>query len=263
MEKEYYKKKNNIEDISQVPKYVALVIALITLAIFLTGCVSNAKYLSAQNDLAAAEKAYEQEKEQRKALEKDKKLLTSMQEFVINSQDEMLMQKAMQVDSLQKVATTRNKRLSEVKNILENLKKEDYKVIQMDDRLMIELKNEILFSTGSTEISDRGEAVIENISNLVTDQLNNDVNLWIIGHTDDQPFASNETDNWELSSERALAVLRMMEQNGVKPWKLTAVAKGMYQPDAPNRNEQLRAENRRTEIALFLDDVYAQEILNE
>ena len=58
-------------------------------------------------------------------------------------------------------------------------------------------------------------------------------------------------DNWELSSERALTVLRLLAASGVNPSNLSAVGRGASMPVASNATEAGRAKNRRVEIVVM------------
>ena len=57
--------------------------------------------------------------------------------------------------------------------------------------------------------------------------------------------------NWELSAARAINVTRYLQQQGIDPALLAAVAYGEYKPVASNDTEQGRASNRRIEIILI------------
>ena len=56
--------------------------------------------------------------------------------------------------------------------------------------------------------------------------------------------------NWELSTARALAVVRYLQENGVDPSRLAGAGYGQYQPIAPNDTAEGRSQNRRIEIVL-------------
>ncbi|MBK8575155.1 MAG: OmpA family protein [Elusimicrobia bacterium] len=76
--------------------------------------------------------------------------------------------------------------------------------------------------------------------------------LRIEGHTDDTPihsvlFASN----WELSTARALAVLRFLLQNGIPPQRMTVAGLAEFQPLDSNNTSQGRSRNRRVEIVIL------------
>lgn len=66
------------------------------------------------------------------------------------------------------------------------------------------------------------------------------------GHTDDLPIRNGLFDsNWDLSTARAVAVVRRLEAGGIAPSRLSAVGYGSHRPVADNTTEDGRAENRR------------------
>ncbi|RME41480.1 MAG: flagellar motor protein MotB, partial [Planctomycetota bacterium] len=69
------------------------------------------------------------------------------------------------------------------------------------------------------------------------------------GHTDDTPIRkSGWKDNYELSAQRALAVVRYLGSKGIDFKRLIACACGEHRPRVPNRSAAERARNRRVEI---------------
>jgi len=76
----------------------------------------------------------------------------------------------------------------------------------------------------------------------------------IEGHTDNVQISSSLTGryptNWELSAARAVNVTRYLQQQGIDPGVLSAVAYGEFHPVAGNDTEAGKARNRRIEIIL-------------
>jgi chemotaxis protein MotB len=74
----------------------------------------------------------------------------------------------------------------------------------------------------------------------------------IEGHTDNVPVKSQRfASNWELSTTRAVTILRyFLEEGGISPLRLSAAGFGAYRPLAPNDTEEQRAKNRRVMIYL-------------
>jgi chemotaxis protein MotB len=71
------------------------------------------------------------------------------------------------------------------------------------------------------------------------------------GHTDNVPASGSAfASNWELSSARALAVVRFLQEQGVDPTKLAAAGYGEFQPIGSNDTPEGRSLNRRIEIVL-------------
>ena len=77
---------------------------------------------------------------------------------------------------------------------------------------------------------------------------------WVLrvdGHTDARPIATPQfASNWELSSARAISVLRYLMQAGVAPARLAAAGFSEFQPIDPNDSEAALRKNRRIELKL-------------
>lgn len=126
--------------------------------------------------------------------------------------------------------------------------------VDMDKRgVFVDIKEAILFDSGSARIKESGHEVLKKIEGLVN---NFDNDLVIEGHTDDVP--SNTAlypSNWELSTARAVSVLRYLsEEENVDPKRLTATGYGEYRPIEPNNSKENRAANRRVNILIIFDE---------
>ena len=77
---------------------------------------------------------------------------------------------------------------------------------------------------------------------------------WILqvdGHTDNNPIRPGRfTDNWDLSTERALSVVRFLAANGVPSTRLAATGYGEFQPLADGDSDDARRRNRRIELKI-------------
>jgi chemotaxis protein MotB len=119
------------------------------------------------------------------------------------------------------------------------------KVTARHGSLVLSLPSEVLFPSGSADLSESGKmAVLEvgfNLKRLA------DRRFLVVGHTDDQPLkGSTYKDNWELSTARGLTVTRVLVQAGMNPKNLVASGAGENDPVSKDR-----AKNRRIEIALL------------
>ena len=76
--------------------------------------------------------------------------------------------------------------------------------------------------------------------------------LQIEGHTDSLPVKKGQTyrDNWELSTKRALSVLRYLIKQGIEPSRLSASGYGSFQPIDVNNTKSARMKNRRIEMKI-------------
>ena len=72
--------------------------------------------------------------------------------------------------------------------------------------------------------------------------------LQVDGHTDDVPVSGVYADNWELSTERALSVVRYLINDGVPASRLAATGYGEFQPIAKGVSIDARRRNRRIEL---------------
>jgi chemotaxis protein MotB len=121
-------------------------------------------------------------------------------------------------------------------------------------RLQVDLVDKVLFASGDAALSPRGEEVLARIGGVLAKT--EDRVIHVSGHTDDSPIkptlTSTYASNWELSSARAVNVVRFLaEKAHVPPKRLVAAGYGQYQPVATNSNPQGRARNRRIELLLM------------
>jgi len=126
----------------------------------------------------------------------------------------------------------------------ESLIEDEFITVTGDERwLQIELQSAILFGSGGAVLSRPAEAIIGELSAAML-AYNNVIR--VEGFTDNVPIKNRLfSSNWELSTARATAVVRLMESQGVEPSRLAAVGYGEHQPVAKNDTEAGRARNRR------------------
>ena len=120
---------------------------------------------------------------------------------------------------------------------------------ELRGRMTVKMKDKVLFPSGSALLNADGKKSLQQIA-AALQALKGKV-VRVEGHTDNVPprggpFATN----WELSTARALAVVRFLQESGVDPARLGAAGYGEYQPIVPNDPPEGRAQNRRLEIVL-------------
>lgn len=114
--------------------------------------------------------------------------------------------------------------------------------------LQVELRDSILFETGSAEPSGRARDIFQEMARLLAEY---DNPVQVEGHTDDRPIRNRRyPSNWELSSARASAIVKLLSADGVASKRLSAVGYGEHQPAADNDSAEGRARNRR--VALMI-----------
>ena len=119
-----------------------------------------------------------------------------------------------------------------------------------EGRMVINLDDDILFDSGRTAIKSDGQTALEELAEILDDIEERE--FLIAGHTDNIPISSSRFDsNWELSTARAVEVVRFLQDEGVPPRNLVAAGYGEHDPIASNDEAETRALNRRIEIVLM------------
>lgn len=130
----------------------------------------------------------------------------------------------------------------------EELKEVDVQVLK--GVVYISLADNMLYQSGSYEISDRAAETLSKIAKIIMDY--KDYDVLVEGNTDDVPISrTNIRNNWDLSCLRASSVVQYLQNNyGVDPKRLTAGGRGEYNPLTDNLTETGRQRNRRTQIII-------------
>ncbi|CCX47103.1 MAG: OmpA family protein [Muribaculaceae bacterium] len=130
----------------------------------------------------------------------------------------------------------------------DDLRDVDIKVLK--GVVYISLSDNMLFQTGSYEISPRAMDILSKIAKIIKDY--NSYDVLVEGNTDNVPISRpNIRNNWDLSALRASSVVQVLQNRfGVNPSRLTAGGRGEYNPIADNTTDAGRQRNRRTEIII-------------
>lgn len=126
------------------------------------------------------------------------------------------------------------------------------KVKVVDGRMVVELPSDVLFASGSVDLSEGGKASIAEIGGILASL--KDKKFQIEGHTDDQPIKTTRfPNNWALAAGRAIAVTEILVKSGLLPTAVSGASFGEFKPVAPNTTPEGRSHNRRIEIVLVPD----------
>ena len=130
--------------------------------------------------------------------------------------------------------------------------RDDVKIV--GDRFVVQ--SEVLFAPGQTDSGATGQSQLAQLAvtlAVIAAKIPNDIN-WVLqvdGHTDNPPVrAGRYTDNWDLSTERALSVVRFLVMQGVPAERLAATGYGEFQPLASGDTAADRRLNRRIELKI-------------
>jgi chemotaxis protein MotB len=256
---------------------------LLVAAVAFTACVTTGKYDALQKqldetkatlsgrvaDLEGQIKAKDQEiaackakgtedAEQIRKLEADKAKLEA--DLAATVKDKAALKSS--ADDLQKALAESNKRkaeadkrIAEMKELLGQLKTMidagKLKVKIADGRMVLELPSDVLFASGSAELSPAG---LSTIAQVTTALLTIKRKLQVEGHTDNVPIKTSRfPSNWALGAARAITIVNTMIGAGMNPAQLSAASYGEFKPVAPNDTDQHKGQNRRIEIVIVPD----------
>lgn len=114
--------------------------------------------------------------------------------------------------------------------------------------LTLRIADNLLFASGESKLSYEGMILISQLQGVLA-EFSGEIS--IEGHTDNVPISTARfPSNWELSSARAIAVLRYLEFGGMQAERMRAVGYADTRPLEDNTSPQGRAANRRVELIL-------------
>ena len=166
-----------------------------------------------------------------------------------------------ELDELTKSDTQKKEEIKKVdetyKALIDEMKKEidegNIEITNLRGEVSVNVLDKILFDSGKTAIKPEGLAVLKRVGDILKEV--KDKRIVVEGHTDNVPISpalkSRFPTNWELSTARAVVVVRYLhEKVGIDPSLLSATGVSEYHPVADNTNEEGKARNRRIEIVL-------------
>ena len=196
-------------------------------------------------DLGDAEARYKAALDEKAALVNDKAKLKGNVEEMKAALSELEARKAV-VEA----------RVAEYQSLLQRFKKlidaGKLSVKIVDGRMVVALATDVLFSSGSAELSADGSTAIAEVSAVLASIPDRD--FQVEGHTDNVPIKTEKyPSNWELASARALTVVRTMIGAGMPATRVSAASYGEFKPVAANDSADGKKANRRIEIVVVPD----------
>jgi chemotaxis protein MotB len=162
-------------------------------------------------------------------------------------------EKASAETSIDEMRSTYESLISDLKERIEN---QEVTIERFEQEISVTFVDRILFEFGRATITSEGRTILHRIGETL--QTVKGKRIRVIGHTDDRPihldYRFKFPSNWELSSARASAVIRyLQEEIGLEPTRLEAVGRSFYDPVDTNQTPEGRARNRRVEIIIASD----------
>ncbi len=242
------------------------------------GCVSHKKYARLQDDYNASQVALAQSRQQAKSFEellaearKNNEELKANYAALQRTLDQSIMTNQSGNVNIAKLVDEINASNNYIKRLVEAKSKSDSLLMVLSTNLTrsldtdelkdvdvkvlkgvvyISLADNMLFRTGSYQISPAAMDILSKIAKIIKDYKN--YSVLIEGNTDNVPISrTNIRNNWDLSTLRASSVVQVLQNDfGVDPKRLTAGGRGEYNPIATNDTPEGRQLNRRTQIIL-------------
>jgi chemotaxis protein MotB len=259
-------------------KKSVIICSFALVSVMMTSCVSKKELVACQEENKALQANYVETKQQLAAstarvagLEEQLKQQDRATKALQRSLDKSLTNASQNNVSIEKLVDQINesnkyiRHLVEVKsksdslnmvltnNLTRSLSKEELKDVDVQvlkGVVYISLNDNMLYKSGSYEISERANATLSKIAKIIKDY--KDYDVLIEGNTDNVPISrENIRNNWDLSCLRASSVVQALQtQYGVDPKRLTAGGRGEYNPLTANTTEAGKQRNRRTQIII-------------
>jgi len=247
-------------------------------ALLMTGCVSHKKYNLMRDDYNASQVALAESKANAKSLEsmlenapRENQELRRDYQALQNTLDQSIATNQSGNVNISKLADQITESNNYIKRLVEAKSKSDSLLMVLSNNLTrslntdelkdvdikvlkgvvyISLADNMLFKSGSYEISPDAMDILSKIAKIIKDYKN--YSVLVEGNTDNVPISRpNIRNNWDLSSLRASSVVQVLQDRfDVDPSRLTAGGRGEYNPIATNDTPQGRQLNRRTQIII-------------
>lgn len=255
-----------------------LMMATAAMMVAFSGCVSHKKYNLLQADYNASQVALAESRTKVSSLEtlleqarNDNKELKDNYAALQRTLDQSIMTNQSGNVNISKLVDEINASNNYIKRLVEAKSKSDSLLMVLSNNLTrsldtselkdvdvkvlkgvvyISLADNMLFKSGSYDISPKAMDILDKIAKIIKDYKN--YSVLVEGNTDNVPInRTNIRNNWDLSALRASSVVQVLQNKfGVDPQRLTAGGRGEYNPIATNATLEGRQLNRRTQIII-------------
>jgi chemotaxis protein MotB len=117
-------------------------------------------------------------------------------------------------------------------------------------KMLVKLGDTILFDPGQATLKTDGQRALRQVAQALKEIAERD--FLVAGHTDNRPIKNSPyASNWELSTARAVTVVRFLQSEGVDPRRLAAAGYSEFDALADNETAESRALNRRIEVVVM------------
>ncbi len=207
-------------------------------------CEEKNKKLSA--DLAARKIKINQLLDEKGALNKERDELSEEQEKL-----------ARELEELRKMKAATERRNADYRTLLEKLAAMiDSGTLEVKIRnglMQVQMASDVVFPSASVQIKPQAKQAIKELAATISTFAGR--RFQVMGHCDPTPInTARFPSNWELSTQRAVEVVKLMIEAGVPPEMISAAGAAQYDPVTENETQEGKTQNRRVEI-IFLPSI--------
>lgn len=199
-----------------------------------------------QQQLAVQQRELDAQRRQLQSLSTN---LSSQQQDLVALQTDLATREA-RVAELEQALAAKDDQMrrlrTDITRALRNFTAADLTVSERNGNIYVSLSQNLLFKSGSDRIDQSGRDAIRQLADVLQ-RTTTDVGILVEGHTDTD---GTESVNWDLSTDRAVRVARLLIDGGVQAERVTAAGRAFYRPVAPNDTAENKARNRRVEVIL-------------
>lgn len=244
-------------------KRAARAVALAGFALGAGACVTTGQHQAVLDERAALEERVQQLDASTQALTAERDQLAGELEDQRMQREGALRDVERKQSECEAQLVERSQKLDELHATYEGLIRDlegqlaqgNTQIEQLREGLRTSLPAELLFRSGSADLSPEGDRVVADVAKNLRRDAYAGYQILVEGHTDGVAvrgsLAERYPTNWELAGARAARVVRALEANGVDAKRLAAVSRGAEQPLGPEDTPEARAANRRIEIRLI------------
>lgn len=163
--------------------------------------------------------------------------------------------RSQRVADLESIIAAKEAEMTALKNAISNaltdFEGKGLTIEQRNGKVYVSMENKLLFQSGSWAVGTQGRKAVQQLGSVLGD--NPEISVLIEGHTDNAPYPpkGNISNNWDLSTKRATAIVTILQENtNIKADNLTAAGRGEHAPIASNTTPEGKAKNRRIEVIL-------------
>jgi len=267
-------------------KNIKIFIGILLVSILATSCVSKKKLTEAEDKYRETKSLLDTAtmklnicEDEKESLKDQIALLKETNESLFNAQGNLTTLTQKGAENLEKTLESLKEKDLQIKYMRDAINRKDSVTLalvsslkgavgDMDDQdiqinvekgvVFVSISDKLLFGSGRYKLTNEAKEVLGKVAKVI--KAKPDFEFMVEGHTDDDPISTEcFRDNWDLSTKRAVSVVKVLQDEyGVDPKRMVAAGRGEYIPLESNDYDLGKARNRRTKIVVLpkIDQFY-------